>query len=124
MHGDEYEEHRHDRYPPSHSGDRMQDDSFDDDPMTNEDATRKPSSKVELPDSQSVDLAKVKFPRRGDLSLPNPAVDALQLNSRNEIVSRIGARAGMPLPEDEMDAHVRVGTRWFLGKQLSRAKDD
>lgn len=112
MHGDEFEEYRHDRYPPSHSGDRMQegdrmqDDSYDDDPMTKEDATRKPSSKVELPDTQSVDLAKVKFPRRGDLSLPNPAVDALQLNSRDDIVSRIGARAGMPLPEDEMDAHL------------------
>jgi hypothetical protein len=120
MHDDEFEEYRHDRpshsddrmqddsyrhdrYPPSHSDDRMQDDSFYDDPMTKEDATRKPSSKVDLPEPGSVGLAKVKFPRRGDLSLPSPAVDALQLNSRNEIV---GARAGMPLPEDEMDAHL------------------
>ena len=104
---DEFEQYPHDRYPMSHSGDR-EGDSFDDDPMVNEEGTHKPSSKVELPETQSVDLAKVKFPRRGDLALPDPALSALQLNNRDEVVSRIGARAGMPLPEDEMDAHLNT----------------
>jgi hypothetical protein len=102
---DEFEQYPHDRYPMSHSDDR-EGDSFDDEPMANEEETHKPSSKVALPDTQSVDLAKVKFPRRGDLALPDPALSALQLNNRDEVVSRIGARAGMPLPEDEMDAHL------------------
>jgi hypothetical protein len=73
----------------------------------NEDDVRKPSNKVELPDSKSVDLANVKFPRRGELALPDsPAVDALHLGRRDEDVQLTtreeGAQTSGPLP---FDAH-------------------
>jgi hypothetical protein len=71
----------------------MHDDEFDEDLRADEDEARKPSNKVELPDSKTVDLANVKFPRRGEFALPDgPAVDALHLGNRDE--------------ENEMDAQL------------------
>ena len=67
--------------------------------------SNKQSNKVELPETQSVDLAKVKFPRRGAVALPEPAVDALQLNSRDEAASP-GSRSGVPFPQHDVDAHL------------------
>ena len=107
-HDDEYERYHHDRYPPSHSGDRMHDNAFDDDLRANEDDTnaRKQANKVELPDTQSVDLANVKFPRRGEFALPDgPALDAVRLNSRDEAASP-GSRSGVPFPQHDVDAHL------------------
>jgi hypothetical protein len=76
--------------------DHMQDDPFDEDFRTDGGEVRK-QNKVDLPEAEKVDLAKVKFPGRRAVELPDaPTLDALQ----------IGARANMPLPMDEMDAHL------------------
>ena len=97
MHGDESDRHRH---SPSHSNDRLDDYDF----RADDDGARKPANKLELPDTKSVDLASVQFPRRGELSLPDgPALDALHVNRRDEGPSPIVARNGLDLPEGQMD---------------------
>lgn len=83
----------------------MQDESYDDDFRTDGGEVRK-QNKVELPEAEKVDLANVKFPGRRDVGLPTPELSAIQFGTRNEEdVSQIVARANMPLPVDEMDAH-------------------
>ena len=83
--------------------------------------------KVDLPDSSSVDLASVQFPRRGEFTLPSgPKVNAVQLNRRHsghgsEDASQISARTDVPLPEKEM--HVAELSTREGGSQLTSRED-
>jgi len=101
---------------PSHSNDRVHD---DDNFRAGDDGARKSSNKVELPESKSVDLASVQFPRRGEFSLPDaPTLSAVHMNRRQEATSEIDARNsnGLELPEGQMDvANIATRKRDDLG---------
>jgi hypothetical protein len=76
--------------------DHMQDDSFDEDFRTDGGEVRK-QNKVDLPEAEKVDLAKVKFPGRRAVELPDaPTLDALHAPSGCSFISTWATGQGEP----------------------------